>query len=394
MRKLGLLTAAAALAVGFGLSGLVTPVGIASAQPGKDNIFPGRWLSSTAGQVAPLLEVREGYCWAFSSAAVDLTDFDDDNDGLIDEDDFDGIDNDFDGLVDEDITGLGGRGRIYMTHGFSGGDTDDVRVYDVQNDVWLDDSGAFGQLPPAAPASGSVRSEGVGVGKGGLVYCLGGRSGGVLGLNEAYNPTTNGWTPLASLRPRAGLGAAAVGSRIYAFGGRAAPGGPCSGAPIDAPAGGLFGVAEVYDIPSDFWADITPPTVPVTDATAIAHGSLIYLIGGCTAAGTGSVTTAVQIYDRNTDMWTPGAAMPTARANLALGILGDTIYAIGGIAFGSNLNTVEAYDIDKDQWTTGIASKVTPASEIHGVSHGGKIYVPGSGSFGASSAVFEVLLKK
>ncbi len=368
--------------------------GTANAQPGKDNIFPGRWLSSTPGAVAPLLEVREGYCWAFSSAAVDLTDFDDDNDGLIDEDDFDGIDNDFDGLVDEDITGLGGRGRIYMTHGFSGGDTDDVRVYDVQNDVWLDDSGAFGQLPAAAPASGSPRSEGVGVGKGGLVYCLGGRFGGVLGLNEAYNPTTNGWTPLASLRPRAGLGAAVVGSRIYAAGGRSVGGGPCSGAPIDAPAGGPFGVAEVYDIPSDTWADITPPPVPVTDATAIAHGGLIYLIGGCTAAGTGNATTDVQIYDRTTDVWTAGAFMPTARANLALGIIGNTIYAIGGIASGANLTTVEGYDIDKDQWTAGLTSKVTAASEIHGVSHGGKIYVPGSGSFGLAGSAFEVLLKK
>ncbi len=37
------------------------------------------------------------------------------------------------------------------------------------------------------------------------MYCRGGRFAGVLGLNEAYNPTTNGWTALPSLRPRSGL---------------------------------------------------------------------------------------------------------------------------------------------------------------------------------------------
>ncbi len=106
------------------------------------------------------------------------------------------------------------------------------------------------------------------------------------------------------------------------------------------------------------------------------------------------MTTAVQIYDRNTDTWTVGASMPTARASLALGDIGDTIYAIGGLDAVGNLDDVEGYDIDKDTWTPALAMKTTPASEIHGVSHAGKIFVPGSGSFGLSLPIFEVLLKK
>ncbi len=394
MRKLATFTAVIALAV-VGFAGLVIlSIGSVNAQPGRDNVFRGKWLSSTTTPpaVAPLPEGREGYCLGFSSAPVILTEFDDDGDGDIDEDQFDGVDNDGDGLVDEDIVGLGGRGRIYMTHGFvAGGDTADVRVYDVQNDVWLDDSDAFGQLPLADPASAGTTSEGVGVSQGGLVYCMGGRvagSGVARDVLEAYNPTTNGWTGLAPMRARAGLAAAVVGSRIYAVGGRSATGGPCTGAPLN--------VAEAYDIPSDTWADITPPTFPVTDATAIAHGGKVFLIGGCTvAAGLANVTDKVQIYDRNTDTWTQGATMPTLRANLALGVIGNTIYAIGGIdATTANLDDVEAYDVDKDQWSINLADKTTPASEIHGVSHAGKIFVPGSGAFGMTSSVFEVFKKK
>jgi N-acetylneuraminic acid mutarotase len=376
MRKIATLSVALGLTVAVGVAGLLTPVGTASA---KDNVFPGSWLSSDNGDVALLLEGREGYCLGFSSASVDLAGFDDDGDGLIDEDPFDGLDNDLDGLVDEDTAGFGSRARIYMTHGFSAtsGDSDDVRVYDIEADVWLN--------PAPIPPSGNPRSEGAGVDHGGLIYCLGGRFIGVLDLVEAYDPTSNSWTVLSPMpTPRAGLAVAGKGSRIYAIGGRTG-GSPCSGQAVN--------VAEVYDIPSDSWTAISAPPIPVSDATAVAHGGRIFLIGGCTGPFLGILEDAVQIYDPQSDSWSTGALMPTARHNLALGVLGNTIYAIGGESAG-NLDVVEAYDIDKDVWTAALTSKPNPSSENYGVSHGGKIYVPGSGIFGAAQAFFEVFKRK
>jgi len=67
----------------------------------------------------------------------------------------------------------------------------------------------------------------------------------------------------------------------------------------------------------------------------------------------------------------------------------------GGLTFAGidptgNLTVVEAYDIDKSSWSGPLTPKPAPASEVFAVSHGGKIYVPGSGAFGHSSAVFDV----
>ena len=363
----------------FSIGGMLVPIDQAEAA-GQDNVFPGAWLSSNDGDVQELLEGREGYCLGFSGALVSLAGFDDDGDGLVDEDPFNGADDDLDGLIDEDTADFGSRPRIYMTHGFSetSGDSDDVRVYDIEADVWLDPA-------PAIP-SGNPRSEGVGVSHGGLTYCLGGRFAGVLDTVEAYDPTANAWSALASMpTARAGLAAATKGSRIYTFGGRDG---------TTACTGTIQDVAEVYDIPSDVWVSVTPPPIPVTDATAIAHGGRIYLIGGCSATEPElSRTDAVQIYDPQGDTWSDGATMPTARHNLALGILGDTIYAIGGDA-DENLDVVEAYDIDKDEWTVDIAAKPNATSENYGISHGGKIYVPGSGIFGAAESFFDVFMRK
>jgi N-acetylneuraminic acid mutarotase len=315
----------------------------AHAQPGgKDNVFFGRWLSSTIGEIAQPIEGREGYCLGFSSAEVNAV----------------------------------GEDRIYMTHGFTSfGDTADVRIYDIDTDTWL-----------TGTSSPNPRAEGVGVSQGGLVYCLGGRSGSVLSLVEAYDPTTDTWMTRAPMQvPRAGLAAAVIGNRIYAIGGRNLGDGPCSGS--------VLSVAEVYTVATNSWDFVTPPTIPVTDATATAHGGRVYLIGGCPVNGAPS--NLVQIYDPTTDTWSAGASMPTARASLASGAMGNTIYAIGGLSTGfANLGTVEAYDIDKDTWSGPLAQKPVPASEIQAVRHGRTLYVPGSGSFGIAQQIFEAFSKR
>lgn len=303
-----------------------------SASYAQDNVFPGRWITSQVpGVLSPLPEAREGYC-------------------------------------------LGSQGnKLIMTHGFSGGDTSDVRIYDTSADVWI-----------SGTSSPNPRSEGIGVTHGNLVYCIGGRLAGVTDLAEAYDAGADAWTTLAPMpTPRAGLAAAAHGNKIYTFGGNSVGAGPCSGPGLN--------VAEVYDIATDSWSSITPPPVPVTHALASAKGNKIILMGGCTNANV--PVNVVQIYTPNKDSWSVGSPMPTPRASFAVGTLGNTVYAIAGWN-GINLNVVEAYDIDKDAWVGPLSPKPTPASEAFAERQGSTLYVPGSGAFGNSSAVFEAMKRK
>ena len=189
---------------------------------------------------------------------------------------------------------------------------------------------------------------------------------------------------------RAGLAASTVGNRIYTFGGNDGGGGPCTG--------NVLSTAEMYDIATDTWSPITPPPSPVSHAVSAQKGGNIYLIGGCTQpGGPFTLQTAVglvQIYDPVTDSWSAGAAMPTPRASHAVGVLGNTIYAIAGYdPLIGNLDVVEAYNRNKDTWSPR-TMKPRAVSEVFAASHGGKLYVPGSGAFGAAQAVNEIFSKK
>ena len=325
------------LTVGALVAGMLTAgVSVQAAGKGKDNVFPGIWLSSTALQLALPPEGREGYCL---------------------------------GSYDNEVI---------TTHGFtSSGDSGDVRIYDIAADTWRNGT-----------SSPNPRSEGVGVSHDDLVYCLGGRRLGVLSLVEAYDPGSDTWTTLASMpTARAGLAAAVKGDKIYTFGGNAVGSGPCTGPALN--------VAEMYDILTDTWSPITPPPILVTHALAEKKGSKIYLIGGCSATDTVLNPSPVQIYDPNTDTWTMGAPMPTPRASFALGTLGNTLYAMGGWDQSTgNLSVVEAYDVDKGMWVGPLTPKTTASSENFAASHGGTLYVVGSGSFGVASRVFEAFKRK
>jgi hypothetical protein len=221
--------------------------------------------------------------------------------------------------------------------GSDGGDTNTTRIYNVVNtafglaDTWS--TGADAPLP--------ARAEGVAVTNGKYFYAIGGREFGPLANLERYDPTTppgvGTWLPsgtLASMNvARAGLAAAVVKNHIYAIGGRAATGGPCSGPALD--------VVEKYNIGNDAggWTTIDPLPAPRSDQSAIAHpNGKIYVFGGCAGSdpmtGDANVKHDVYILDPSKpsgQMWTTGAAMPTARASLVVGNIEGQIYAIGGM---------------------------------------------------------------
>jgi DNA-binding CsgD family transcriptional regulator len=74
--------------------------------------------------------------------------------------------------------------------------------------------------------------------------------------------------------------------------------------------------------------------------------------------------------------WVSLSPLPTARKNLALVVIGDLIYAIGGETQTGVTGASEVYDISADTWTQ-VKDKPTPVSEIQAGVVGGKIFIPG-----------------
>lgn len=145
---------------------------------------------------------------------------------------------------------------------------------------------------------------------------------------EAYNPTTNTWTTKAEM-PYAAVDHSSVvlGDKIYV----------------------LTSPIQIYDTKTDSWSlGSFPPTVQSNaDAVTILDQQgrgLIYIFGG---GGYATYTDLVQIYDPENDVWGVGSPMPTPRYGLAVAVVNNQIYALGGVtsggAYGTSLSTNERY---------------------------------------------------
>jgi N-acetylneuraminic acid mutarotase len=209
---------------------------------------------------------------------------------------------------------------IYTAFGLSPatGDTNLLRVYDVDDDSW--------SLGPSAPSTG--RSEAYrGVAHGGKLYCLGGRP--LAPPNSfSFEPATGSWEILAPMPdPRVGTTAAAKGNDIYVFGGRQA-GAPCSG-----PASGAI---KRYDVDADAWFPAGNLVSARSDASAVRVGRFVYVFGGCDAQ---TFYDSVERYDTKSETSTLlfGAMPGGARANPAAARAGHSIHVTGGWRTGAQV---------------------------------------------------------
>jgi len=68
--------------------------------------------------------------------------------------------------------------------------------------------------------------------------------------------------------------------------------------------------------------------------------------------------------------WTTKTSMPTPRTALAVGVIGNILYAVGGNSGGTDLNTVEAYDPTFNKWFTKKSMKFPRSGLAVGVVDG------------------------
>lgn len=141
---------------------------------------------------------------------------------------------------------------------------------------------------------------------------------------------------------------------------------------------------RIYDMASDVWSTGANAPDASSEGAGVAHGGLLYSIGGRILFGTPRPD--IWAYDPTTDTWNAALTpMSTGRTGLAVAVVGNSIYAIGGrtatggpcSGFGfAELASVERYDIITDTWTT-VASLPSARSDLAAATVGGKIYVFG-----------------
>jgi uncharacterized repeat protein (TIGR01451 family) len=159
---------------------------------------------------------------------------------------------------------------------------------------------------------------------------------------EVFDTTTGTWSRLLPDLPAIvfGAAAAAAGGRIYIFGGYL-----------------TANLVLEYDPTkpaSSAWSSKSPMPTPrfglaaVTLKDPTTHQELIYVVGGSGPTG------ALEVYDPASDSWSERSPMPTPRVFLAAAALGGKIYALGGSpdADGrSQTAAVEVYDPGTKLWT-------------------------------------------
>ena len=167
-------------------------------------------------------------------------------------------------------------GKIYAVGGTGTGVTGrELEVYDLATGMWT-------QLPPMPTGRNHLAAAAIG----GKLYVAGGRPGN-LGVLEVFDPATNAWTPRASmLTARSGHAGAVVRDKFYTFGGEGNPNSPI----------GIFQEAEVYDPATNAWKPIDSMPTPRHGIGAAAIGHRIYIPAGATQAGGGSHTGANEAF--------------------------------------------------------------------------------------------------
>ncbi|KAJ7308390.1 hypothetical protein JRQ81_008931 [Phrynocephalus forsythii] len=176
----------------------------------------------------------------------------------------------------------------------------------------------------------------------GAVYATGGRNrSGSLASVERYCPKANEWSFVCSLKRRTwGHAGATAGSRLYISGG--------------------YGISvedkkalHCYDPALDQWEFKAPMNEPrVLHAMVSARGRIYALGGRMDHVDRCFDVLAVEYYAPETDQWTTVSSMRAGQSEAGCCLLGQKIYVVGGYNWHLNNVTsiVQVYNTETDVW--------------------------------------------
>ncbi len=226
------------------------------------------------------------------------------------------------------------QNKIYVIGGTVGnGYVGNNEVFDPQTNTWTTET----SMPtPRADLGANVVND--------TIYLIGGKRYSSstpfykeTGINEVYYPSNDSWSTKTAL-PTAvqGYGSAVIGNKIYVIGGSSQPNslGPTS----------IVNNNQVYDAQTNQWTLAAPfPTVVSYGAAAATAGYLapqgLYYVGGFTGEFSGQT----KILNLSNNSWSKVESMPTPRGYLAVAVVNDVLYAIGGFDGSNWLSTNEQY---------------------------------------------------
>ncbi len=192
---------------------------------------------------------------------------------------------------------------------------------------------------------------------------------------EASPSRLDAWITLDTAKlERTEVAAARVGRYVYLVGG------------FERRSGGTTAAVERYDIARDRWRRLRSMPVGLNHPAAAAYRGDVYVLGGYTGRGDlrGEVGSLYR-YDPQRDRWSRLPSAPTRRAALAVGVIGDRLYAAGGANASGALRTLEIYDFRRRRWSRGPDMEFA-REHLAGAVSGGTFYVlagraPGRGNF-------------
>lgn len=158
--------------------------------------------------------------------------------------------------------------------------------------------------------------------------------------HHAYDPVTDRWETLAE-HPRGSnhVGVAALGDRLYAFGGFVEQ----NRTPHD----GAF----AFD--GQKWTPLRRLPEACGAIACVAHGDVIHLIGGAIGSDNRRSIDWHLVYDPRTDSYARRQPMPLGRDHCGVVSVNGLIHIIGGRvdSFHTNSNLHHSYDPRTDSWT-------------------------------------------
>ena len=187
------------------------------------------------------------------------------------------------------------------------------------------------------------------VADGDSIFVIGGQNrGGILDDIERFDVRTHEVTTLpVKLIPRHHQGAVLVDGKIYVFGGR---GYPLPGA------SGIEEALEIYDPATGRLTEGAPMPWPHANFAAAALGGKIYAFGGVIGGRAADVreVNRTDVYDLATNSWSRGVPMPDLRETRTAAVVGDAIVVAGGYRvpdISRGVRTVEAFTPATQRWS-------------------------------------------
>jgi N-acetylneuraminic acid mutarotase len=180
---------------------------------------------------------------------------------------------------------------VYVAGGKAGTgakSVDTVTAFNTTSGKWILD-----YLPAAAAKLPAPRDHVGGAVVGHKFYVIGGRDTDISNVKDTLfildlEDLSKGWTTGPALpTARGGLCVAALGTKIYTFGGEGNQA---------ASSGGVYNQTEVYDTETGAWTRLKSMKTPRHGTAAVAYDGKIYIPGGGTTSGIASDTSILEVF--------------------------------------------------------------------------------------------------